>query len=345
MEKKTTKKKEPAKKPKQKKVIAKFPRHSLSVALKIPEAILKQNAGKMCTDREAAKFFGYSYGGPFQTQLSSAIKYGLLFRPKAGNIELSEIGKKILKPHKPEDAIQGKREAILNEDTISKIYLHYRGENLPDRQFLENSLNDKFNIPKDKLTEFTKILKESLNDAELIEQSGDKYRIIDFTSTNPKKAEVHLDIKKLGKATKISDEDSCFVMMPFSKPIGDYYSKIYEPAIIKAGLKPIRADNDIFGTGKIIDQIWQGINSAKVLVAELTNRNPNVYYELGLAHALKKPVVLVCSNEEDVPFDLKHIRVIYYDMTDPFWGNKLIDKVAENVLSAIFNPNAALLLQ
>ena len=103
----------------------------------------------------------------------------------------------------------------------------------------------------------------------------------------------------------------------------------------------LHSDDEIFGTGKIIDQIWLGINNAKVLVAELTTRNPNVFYELGLAHALKKPVVLVSANEPDVPFDLKHIRVIYYDVEDPFWGNKLIDKVAENVLSALKNPEEA----
>lgn len=72
-----------------------------------------------------------------------------------------------------------------------------------------------------------------------------------------------------------------------------------------------------------------------------TTRNPNVFYELGLAHALKKPVVLVSSNESDVPFDLKHIRVIYYDVNDPFWGTKLLDKVAENILSAIQHPDEA----
>ena len=78
-----------------------------------------------------------------------------------------------------------------------------------------------------------------------------------------------------------------------------------------------------------------------VLVAELTTRNPNVFYELGIAHALNKPVVLISSNEPDVPFDLQHIRVIYYDVTDPFWGTKLIEKVAENIVSAIKNPEEA----
>ena len=56
---------------------------------------------------------------------------------------------------------------------------------------------------------------------------------------------------------------------------------------------------------------------------------------------MSKPVVLVSSNEPDVPFDLQHIRVIYYHVNDPFWGTKLIDKVAENILSALKNPEEA----
>ena len=119
-------------------------------------------------------------------------------------------------------------------------------------------------------------------------------------------------------ASAVSVNDSCFVMQPFAAPLGDYYDKIYRPAIEKAGLRPVRADAEIFATGKIMDQVWNGINAAKVLVAELTTRNPNVFYELGLAHAMKKPVVLVSAKEDDVPFDLQHIRVIYYDMSDPF---------------------------
>ena len=115
-----------------------------------------------------------------------------------------------------------------------------------------------------------------------------------------------------------------------------------EATIKKAGLTPIRADTDIFATGKIIDQIWSGLNQARVLVAELTGRNPNVLYELGLAHALHKPVVLISSNEADVPFDVRHVRVIYYELTDPFWGEKLIAKVAENIISAIKNPQEAI---
>ena len=111
---------------------------------------------------------------------------------------------------------------------------------------------------------------------------------------------------------------------PSQRPTATTTKKIFKLAIEKTKLLPVRADAEIFAIGKIIDQIWRGINAAKVLVAELSTRNPNVFYELGLAHALHKPVVLVSSNEPDVPFDLQHIRVIYYDVNDPFWGTKLI---------------------
>jgi hypothetical protein len=190
------------------------------------------------------------------------------------------------------------------------------------------------------------ILRNSQTRSKLIEKAGDKFRVLDISSDKSISGfDSATELKKLSKAAAISSTDSCFVVMPFSAPLGDYYSKIYEPAIRKAGLNPVRADDDIFGTGKIIDQIWTGILASKVLIAELTSRNPNVFYELGLAHALKKPVVLVSSNEQDVPFDLKHIRVIYYDKDDPFWGTKLIDKVAENILSAIANPDEAVLFK
>lgn len=247
-----------------------------------------------------------------------------------------------MKPQEKNDKQSGLRDAVLTAPVISEIYTHYRGENLPDSEFLDNALTDKFKILKDKLSEFKTIFFESLATAELISDHDGKSRVIDITSESSVQDKAKESFKKLEKTAKVKTGDSCFVMMPFADPLGSYYEKVYKPAIEKAGLTPVRADNELFGTGKIIDQIWTGINSAKVLIAELTDRNPNVFYELGLAHALQKPVVLISSNEKDVPFDLHHIRVIYYDVTDPFWGNKLIDKVAENILSAIKNPEEAI---
>ena len=320
--------------------LAKFPRHALEKVLRVPRAILEQNAGQPCGEREAAKFVGVGYGGPFRVEVSSAKKYGLMERPQSGQVAITDRARQILRPQSSGDKLDGLRQAALSAPDIGEVYQHYRGENLPDPQFFRNALIDKFNIPEDKASEFESIFLETMKDSSLLEDHGGKKKLLDVSQQTSTPASEER-IRKLGRGVSIKSTDTCFVMMPFANPIGGYYSAIYEPAIRKAGLSPVRADADIFGTGKIIDQIWRGINSAKVLVAELTDRNPNVFYELGLAHALDKPVVLVCSNENDVPFDLQHIRVIYYDMTDPFWGNKLIEKIAENVISAIRNPEEA----
>ena len=320
---------------------AKYPRHSIKKVLRIPESILDQNAGKPCTSADTAAYLGVGHSGPYQMEVSSARKYGLLESPAEGKIQPSELAKKILRPQSDSDELQGLREAIMNAPQVSEVYKHYRGENLPDPEFFKNTVVDKYSVPLEKADEFRQIFLKSLKEAELLSEHGDKTRVLDVTEEDSSPSQKTDALKKLGKKVKVSATDSCFVMQPFSAPLGEYYEKIYRPAIEKAGLKSVRADADIFGTGKIIDQVWRGITEAKVLVAELTSRNANVFYELGLAHALEKPVVLVSSSEEDVPFDLQHIRVIYYDVNDPFWGNKLIDKVAENVLSAIESPEEA----
>jgi hypothetical protein len=321
--------------------LGRYPRHDVLRALRIPRALLEQNAGRECTDREAAKFAGVGFGGPFRVEISSSIKYGFLERPKSGSIAVSDLARQAIRPQKPEDETAALRQAILNAPDIAEVYKHYRGENLPDRTFLDHALTDKFGIPRGKEEEFFKIFVASLEAAKLLERAGDKARILDISQDGAGKQDQASDIAKLSRNVTVSSDDTCFVMMPFAAPIGDYYATLFEPAIQKTGLTPIRADADIFGTGKIMDQVWRGLNNAKVLVAVLTGRNPNVFYELGLAHALKKPVVLVSSNEEDVPFDLHHIRVIYYDVNDPFWGAKPIEKVAENILSALKNPEEA----
>lgn len=320
-----------------------YPRQSVERSLRIPKAILEQNAGRPCTAKEAAAFLGISATGPFIVEVSSGIKYGFLSRPQQGLIQVTDRAKQVLRPKDSEDRLSGLRDAVSSAPVISEVYGHYRGEHLPDSQFFHNTLTDTFGIPADKVIEFQEVFIESLRSADLISESDGKYRILDASSSHDSVPGNTRTFKKLDRTVKVDAGDTCFVVMPFASPHGDYYHHVYKPAIEKAGLKPIRADNEIFGTGKIIDQIWSGINSAKVLVAELTTRNPNVFYELGLAHALEKPVVLVCGNETDVPFDLKHIRVIYYDTSDPFWGSKLMDKVAENVLSAIAKPEEAVL--
>lgn len=320
-----------------------YPRHTVKDALRIPAAMLTQNAGRTCTDLQAVSFVGLkSAKGPVAVEISSAIKYGFLNRPVAKKIELTELGRQALKPKSVEDEKAALHQAILNAPVFSDVYNHYRGENIPDSQFFDNALEDNFSIDPTKVSEFKDLFLKSLKSASLIAEHDGRMRVLDSATSGhdiQKDSSEYFD--RISTGLIVSKSDSCFVVMPFAPPIGDYYLTVYKPAIEKAQLIAVRADNEIFGTGKIMDQIWSGINAAKVLVAELTTKNANVFYELGVAHALEKPVVLVSSNEDDVPFDLRHIRVIYYDKNDPFWGQKLVNKVAENIVSAIKNPEEA----
>ena len=255
----------------------KYPRHSVDKVLRIPRAILEQNAGKDCTDREVAKFVGVGFGGPVKVEISSALKYGFLERPSSGRVRVTELARKLLRPQQPDDEINGLRQAVLRAPQFSDVYNHYRGENLPDRTSFENALTDKFGVPKEKLSEFIDIFLASLEAARLIEKLNGRSRLIDISKDATTADEDAARIQKLSREVHIEATDTCFVMMPFASPIGDYYSKIYEPATRKAGLRPVRADSEIFGTGKVIEQVWAGIHSAKALVAELTGRNPNVF--------------------------------------------------------------------
>lgn len=341
--KKSASKKAPAKKSvkksaaKEAAAVAKFPRHDVEHALRIPEALYKQNGGQPATPKEAVIFAGgTSLNGNWQLELSSSKKYGFL-EPSGNQVVITERARRAIAPQSDQDRLAALREAILAAPEVSDVYNFYRGESLPDQQFLVNALVDRFGVPADKVPDFLQVFTDSLNAAQLIDESGERPRLLDIGRDESHKGAI---TKKT--SASVASGTTCFVMQPFASPIGDYYESVYKPAIEQAGLTAVRADAEIFGTGKIIDQIWRGINDASVLVAELTTKNANVFYELGLAHAIQKPVILVSSNQEDVPFDLRHIRVVLYDQSDPFWGPKLIDKVADKIRSALDHPEEAI---
>jgi len=106
----------------------------------------------------------------------------------------------------------------------------------------------------------------------------------------------------------------CFHLCPFSDPFNAIYSDHVCKSASTAGFTIDRAD-EIFGTEPIIDDIWQAINSSAVVIADVTGKNPNVMYEIGMAHTVGRPVIIMAQSMDDVPFDLKHYRCIIYEYT------------------------------
>jgi hypothetical protein len=110
-----------------------------------------------------------------------------------------------------------------------------------------------------------------------------------------------------------ADGANVFLLSPFTDEMTALYEHTIKPAVEDdCGLTCARAD-DFFTTHAVMRDVWEGIYASRFVVADCTGKNPNVFYEIGLAHAIGKPTILLTRDIQDMPFDLKHIRTIVYD--------------------------------
>jgi len=120
-----------------------------------------------------------------------------------------------------------------------------------------------------------------------------------------------------------------FVLMPFDPAMKPLYEDHIRNAASKLKLRAARAD-DFFTSKSIMMDIWSAISGSRILIADCTGRNPNVFYEIGLAHTIGKPVILLTSDADDVPFDLRHFRFIKYEFTP-----RGMEKFEDDLLSTL----------
>jgi hypothetical protein len=128
-----------------------------------------------------------------------------------------------------------------------------------------------------------------------------------------------------------------FVLMPFSDEFEDIYYVGIKTACNEAGAYSERVDEQIF-TESILERIFNQIAKADLIVADMSGRNPNVFYEVGYAHALGKQVILLTREAEDIPFDMKHYpHIIYGDSI-----RTLKDELYKRIHWAVTNPSGKL---
>jgi hypothetical protein len=113
-----------------------------------------------------------------------------------------------------------------------------------------------------------------------------------------------------------SSSNLCFVMMPFDKMRNPIYSQLIKPAAENFGLTVVRAD-EIMAPGVITEQIRAAIQQSRICIADISGQNPNVLYEVGLAQAIGKPVLLLAQSADKLPFDFRSLRVHLYNIRHP----------------------------
>jgi hypothetical protein len=133
------------------------------------------------------------------------------------------------------------------------------------------------------------------------------------------------------RAKAQTEKDLVFVIMPFTDEFADVYQQGIKETVEGLNQRCVRVDEEIF-TGGIMDRIRDNLLRANIVIAELTKQNANVYYELGLTHAYGKKVIMLTQDIKEVPFDLRHLRMVVYQKGDL---KQLAEAVAKEIQHAM----------
>lgn len=126
---------------------------------------------------------------------------------------------------------------------------------------------------------------------------------------------IFLGPERLNRPSTIVDDSkrtTCFLVMPFSMEWSDSVTASLRKVCRSENIYALRGD-DIFRPTDILDDIWNGIMESQFVIADITGNNANVFYELGMAHAIGTPVIVLAQDADKVPFDLKSRRILIYE--------------------------------
>jgi hypothetical protein len=129
-----------------------------------------------------------------------------------------------------------------------------------------------------------------------------------------------------------SERPRVFVAMQFGEPFDTIYRDVVKPEGDRLHLQIVRVD-ELAGPGIIFEDIKRQISESKIVIAEISASNQNVFYELGYAHALNKPTILLAQRGKELPFDIRSYRVIFYD--DSIGGKSDVEQNLDKHLRAV----------
>ena len=135
--------------------------------------------------------------------------------------------------------------------------------------------------------------------------------------------------------TASKSHGKAFVVMKLDGSYDELYREVIVPTAEKFELRAFHA-GDMFGPGFILDDIVNSIVESKVVIAEITSLNPNVFYEVGYAHAIGKPTILLAEHGKALPFDISGYRCLFYE--NSIGGKAKVEQALQKHLEALFGP-------
>lgn len=305
-----------------------YPQRSIEEALIIPQKIKENNAGNPWKSEDVAVACGTSLkSNKFFYLAAAARDYGVTVGSRdTEKIEISDLGHSIVFAGDEQSQKKHRVEALFNIDIFARVFKHYGGSNsFPKRQqFLSNTLVAEFALPPELHDEFVDIFKRNC------EFVGIANGLEAGAEIKSREQAEGTDFIVVGQPKGKFDR-TAFVIMPFSekgresRPKGffeEVLNALITPAGNGAGFAIETADQR--GTDVIQSTIINKLFSADLVIADLTDHNPNVLFELGIRIAKKLPVALVKASGTGPIFDVDYMmRVAKYNPN--LWKTTLID--------------------
>lgn len=308
-----------------------FPRIPLEDCLLIAQKIRELNGGNPWSPNEVSKAINIGFStNNFVYFLNSSKEFGLTSGTKrAKNIALEDLGKKIVYSPDPETERKAKVEAFLKVPIFKQVLEHYKGAKLPEMTYLKNTLESTFKLNPLFHEEFVEIYSKN---CQYIGISVENFLPVEDFKNNIAHNHKLYEQKEESGESKI-----LFVAMPFSektpeRPNG-FFSEVLEnlikSAAESAGFSVKTANKK--GNDIIHSTIINDLLDSDIVLADLTDHNPNVLFELGLRMAENKPVIIVKAKGTGAIFDVDNM-MRYFEYNPNLWKSTLkndVPKLAE----------------
>jgi hypothetical protein len=306
-----------------------FPHYSIEDARQVPDALKQFNMGNPWPPKDIAQALSIGTGNNYFYLTQSARDYGFTVGTRESDkIELTDLGRSLVYPKTPKEGRDAIISAFRNVELFKKVYDYYQGENLPDIQYLKNTLKVEFGVAEDFQDEFYTLYQTNL--AYLKTQGADLGDSEDTPLDKP--------ISQAGGNSIILGESKnagdliAFVAMPFSERTKDhspgYFDEVLKhlitPAAVRANFNARTAKKA--GSEVIQSTIVNDLDNADLVIVDLTEHNPNVLFELGMRIAFNKPVCLIRARGTAPIFDIDHMLRVY-DYNPCLWASTLATDV------------------
>jgi hypothetical protein len=300
-----------------------FPAFSLEESLRVARVIKEYNGGNPWPPEEVAQAVGIgAKTNKFYAFTASARDYGLTEGTRNTSlVELTDLGRSVVYAASPEQEYESLKAAFFHVPAFRQVFEYYDDGMLPDPKYLRNTLESVFKISPEYHEEFREVY--TANRRFILANAPDSMsniRVAEATST-------------VSHSIVIAEPDTkstrtAFVIMPFTEKSPEYPSGFYSevlrnlitPAAVEAGFKVETAQRE--GSDIIQSTIVRDLLAADLVIADLSDHNPNVLFELGLRMAFEKPTALIRARGTKPIFDVDNMLRVY-DYSPNLWRSTL----------------------